>query len=259
MKAKALYNDNNVYYLFYDGLTDETTEWLTHTEHDIIYERFESVGVTQFMETSNLNFAVLPNLTASGSTYEWYDGTNNKSWREYKSNSIKNIISMDENNNISIKTVPIMAPNNVNKILESEVDYLTCNGKQVYFLSLEDPTIGCTFISPKESNPSISDYELDMYKCRCLKLNESEEKSLLDITVNNGESNIQVDISYISTSNYKYGYSIKEDITKDEVKVYNKYKDNDFEDVIVRINRSYEEAQSEASILPEKTVAVIKP
>ena len=245
------------YFYYYDISSGENTNWRTHTEHDVIYETFDNVGVTQYMETKNIHFALFPNVTASGNSYIWNNHV--KSWREDTIQTMKNVIMIDDNNNINIVTNQIIRPSNPSAIKENEVEYLTSNGKQLYFLSLADPSIGCTFINPQSANSMITDEELEMYKCRCLKSDTENGKTLLNINVSSTNDARNIDISYTSTTDDKYGYSIQEDLINRDVKFYNVYKNNDFEDVIVRVNDSIEEAQSEADKLPENTVAVIKP
>jgi hypothetical protein len=121
MIAETFNYQRKKYFYYYDISSGENTNWRTHTEHDVIYETFDNVGVTQYMETKNIHFALFPNVTASGNSYIWNNHV--KSWRENTIQTMKNVIMIDDNNNINIVTNQIIRPSNPSAIKENEVEF----------------------------------------------------------------------------------------------------------------------------------------
>jgi len=245
--------------LVYNGIGDESiSHWITCTEADSIYDELQVASLTTHLEARCLEFALRPNIMTDGAAYHWVDGSSDKRFTEKTLRYVKNFITVDDVN-FKLFQKKLIRPMNSNSIKESETDYLTYDGKQMYFISLDDFDAGLTYVNPRISDPTIDDETLDMYVVRCLKTSDNDIRNLLSVNISTNDSDQYVtDILYTASTGNNYGYSILENIDDGVVKIYKKYKDVDYEDVLVKIQRNFEEAEADIQIMPEGSLGVIR-
>jgi hypothetical protein len=133
--------------------------------------------------TTNLTkYALRPRVTHRPEGWEWTDYVVNPDssitytpcFSSSSSDKIRNYINI-EDVKIKFLTEELTEPANYSKIDESDTSYLTVNGKQIYYMSLDDLSKGFTTISPKNFDKTITSHVEDMYKCRKLKAVGSTE------------------------------------------------------------------------------------
>ncbi len=204
------------------------------------------------IETNISDFALIPNIEMTDSGWKWKNDA--KTFTDEMQQTYRNFIKAEENG-IKFYSKQLVVPADRTNIAEYHTEMLTKDGKQLYFVSLEDFSAGITALSPKEHNKAMSAETEDMYKCRCLKA-VGTASEILGISAEKSAGGRNAEISFYDSSGDEYGFKFKEN--SNGVKVYKKYAGDEFEDVIFKVYATEEEAEADAENMPEGSVAVIK-
>ncbi len=235
--------------------------------------------------------ALRPNIRRSTTSWEWVRGRDPQTGEAIRTfsataqNSFNEYISID-GRNIKYYFQQVATPSSYADIPETDVDLLTLNNKQLYFVSLTDFTLGFTTVNPQTYDKTISDYVADMYKVRTLKP-VGTPKTLLDVYTNSTQTtegndvvfnrNIGLELGGAADVNYsenaaekkfkitfrsaggtEYGWVITENKTTGEI-TRKKIQDNqEFDDVLCKIYASQADAEADVGVVPADTIAIIK-
>lgn len=182
---------NNIFRAYFRrSMSDEDMiNWIEGTEVEIenTQQQVQSVSdvvsqvasvneaLIESLTTNLTKYALRPRITKKADGWEWTDFVTNPDSSVtytpcFSSNSTDKLRSYINIEDVKIKylTEQLTVPSDYSKIAESDTSYLTVNGKQIYYKSLDDLTSGFTTINPKELDKTITDHVVDMYKCRKL-------------------------------------------------------------------------------------------
>ncbi len=224
----------------------------------LIYEVSDGEFI-ESLETNISDFALMPNVVLSDGGWEWKEGKTPQGApiRTFKENTAKAYRKFIEvkGDKISVYSKKLVSPADIQNITYGQTELLTLNGKQLYFVSLSDFTAGITTLSPRTHNKAISEYTEDMYKCRCLA-GVGTKSELFNISAAITDSLREIKTVFKDSSGKEYGNVYRED--SNGVKVYKKFNNTEYRDIVFKVYQSEEEAEADADNMPEGSVGIIK-